>query len=57
MLKNTLKKQTEIKQTALRFIAAFLVFAWRAPCLLVRKTAASAREDHLFYLTFAQFMI
>lgn len=37
MLKNTLKKQTEIKQTALRFIAAFLVFAWRAPCLLVRK--------------------
>lgn len=35
MLKNTLKKQTEIKQTALRFIAAFLVFAWfgrTCPC-------------------------
>lgn len=57
MLKNALKKTDRNQANRSAFYSGISGFCMARAVPARAETAASAREDHLFYLTFAQFMI
>lgn len=57
MLKNALKKTDRNQANRSAFYSGISGFCMVRPHLPVQKTAKSPWKDHLFYLTFAQFMI